>query len=78
MINDEVWTTMYNNAIINNRHLFNNKNVMDIGSGTGILSLMCAKADSKLVYSIEASNIFKVAKKIFKENKYNDKIKLYN
>jgi protein arginine N-methyltransferase 1 len=37
MLKDEVRTVTYRNAIYHNRHLFKNKVVMDVGSGTGIL-----------------------------------------
>ena len=41
---------------------------MDIGAGSGILSLFCAEAGSKLVLAIEASSISELTKKIVKEN----------
>jgi predicted RNA methylase len=36
---DEVRTRSYMNAIIQNKHLFKNKVVLDVGCGTGILSM---------------------------------------
>jgi hypothetical protein len=39
MIKDEIWTKSYLNAIEDNPHLFQDKIVLDIGTGTGILSM---------------------------------------
>jgi len=47
MIKDEVRTNAYRNAIVNNKHLFKDKIVMDVGCGTGILSMFAAKAGAK-------------------------------
>lgn len=43
MLKDSVRTRTYRDAILNNAHLFKGKIVLDIGCGTGILSLFCAK-----------------------------------
>ena len=43
---------------------------MDIGCGTGILSLFCAQVGAKAVYAIDCSEIADYAKLIVKENKY--------
>ena len=39
MIKDEIRTRSYLNAIEDNPHLFQDKIVLDIGTGTGILSM---------------------------------------
>lgn len=36
---DEVRTNSYKNAIYQNKHLFKDKVVLDVGCGTGILSM---------------------------------------
>lgn len=36
---DEVRTRSYMNAIVQNKHLFKDKIVLDVGCGTGILSM---------------------------------------
>lgn len=41
---------------------------MDLGCGTGILSLFCSETSPKVVHAIEASSLAKTAKKIIKEN----------
>lgn len=40
---DTVRTRTYMNAIMDNAHMFKGKIVLDIGCGTGILSLFAAK-----------------------------------
>jgi protein arginine N-methyltransferase 1 len=41
MLKDDVRTRSYRDSIYQNRHLFKDKVVLDVGCGTGILS-MCA------------------------------------
>ncbi len=43
MLKDGVRTRTYMNAIMNNAFMFKDKIVLDIGCGTGILSLFSAK-----------------------------------
>lgn len=68
MLKDEVRTLTYRNAIYHNRHLFKDKVVLDVGSGTGILAMFCAKAGAKHVIGIEFSNIAQQSIKIIEQN----------
>lgn len=74
MLKDEIRTTTYQKAIEWNPHLFQNKVVMDVGCGTGILSMFAAKAGAKYVIAVDYSNIVDSAKKIIAENKLSHKI----
>lgn len=47
MLKDEVRTKTYMNAILRNRHLFQDKVVLDVGCGTGILSMFAAQAGAR-------------------------------
>jgi len=47
-----VRTKTYQNVIYQNKFLFKNKVVLDVGAGTGILSLFCAKAGAEHVYAV--------------------------
>lgn len=47
---------------------------MDIGAGTGILSIFAAKAGAKHVYAIEFAEIAIFAKEIVRKNGLQDKI----
>lgn len=47
---------------------------MDIGCGTGILSIFAARAGAKHVYAIENAEIALFAEEIIKRNKLEDKI----
>lgn len=53
---DSVRTGSYRSAIINNPHLFKGKNVLDVGCGTGILSMFAAKAGAKHVTGVRPSS----------------------
>lgn len=52
MLKDEVRTLTYRNSMYHNKHVFKDKVVLDVGSGTGILSMFAAKAGAKHVYGV--------------------------
>lgn len=52
MLKDVVRTKTYQNVIYQNQFLFKDKIVLDVGAGTGILSLFCAKAGAQHVYAV--------------------------
>eukprot|EP00948_MAST-09A_sp_MAST-9A-sp1_P003041 g3041.t1 len=68
MLKDEVRTLSYKRAILDNKHLFKDKIVLDVGCGTGILSMFAAEAGAKKVYAVECSGIANQARKIIKAN----------
>ena len=74
MLSDFVRTEAYRDSMIRNKSLFKDKIVMDIGCGTGILSMFAAKSGAKHVYAIEMADVYKVAQEIVKRNGYADKI----
>lgn len=67
---DEVRTTHYRNAILNNKMDFEGKIVLDVGAGSGILSLFAAQAGAAKVYAIEASNMAISARALVHANGY--------
>lgn len=77
MLSDRPRQEAYRDAILTNRKLFENKTVLDVGAGTGILSVFCALAGAKKVYSVEASNITALAKEIVYENNFENIIEVH-
>jgi len=69
MLKDEVRTLSYRNAIFGISHLLKGKVVLDVGCGTGILSMFAARAGAKHVYAVECSAIINQAKEIVRDNK---------
>ncbi|KAH0453134.1 hypothetical protein IEQ34_017458 [Dendrobium chrysotoxum] len=71
---DVVRTRTYQNVIYQNAFIFKNKVVLDVGAGTGILSLFCAKAGAKHVYAVECSLMADMAKEIVQANGFSNVI----
>lgn len=76
MLKDDVRTRSYLRAILNNRHLFEGKTVMDVGCGTGVLSIFAAKAGAKKVYAVECSKIVDQARLIVEANGFSHIIEI--
>ena len=64
MLKDTARTDAYRDFIYDNKHLFEGKVVLDVGCGTGILSMMCARAGAKHVYAVDNSDIIDSAREI--------------
>ena len=76
MLKDRVRTEAYMNAIYNNKHLFRNKVVLDVGCGTGILSMFAAKAGARRVIGIDCAAIIHQAREIVEANGLSDVVTL--
>ena len=76
MLKDEVRTRSYMRAIVENPHLFKGKTVMDVGCGTGVLSIFAAKAGARKVYAVECSRIVDQARMIIEDNGFSDIIEI--
>jgi protein arginine N-methyltransferase 1 len=74
MLKDTVRTRTYQRAIMDNPEDFKDKIVLDIGCGTGILSIFAARAGAKHVYAIEFAEIAVFAREIIEKNGLTDKI----
>lgn len=77
MLRDAPRQESYRQAILSNKSLFKDKIVLDVGSGTGILSIFCAQAGAKRVLAVEASNLAKLSRDVIKENNLEEKISVF-
>ncbi|KAL8153804.1 hypothetical protein V2J09_011564 [Rumex salicifolius] len=76
MIKDRVRTDAYRNAIFHHKDSIAGKVVVDVGCGTGILSIFCAQAGAKRVYAIDASDIAVQANEVIKANNLSATVKV--
>lgn len=76
MLKDAVRTNAYRDFILHpsNASTFKDKIVLDVGCGTGILSMFAAKAGAKKVYAVDASNVAYKAMRNIKANGFQDVI----
>lgn len=74
MIKDRVRTEAYRNAIFQHADLIKDKVVVDVGCGTGILSIFCAYAGARKVYAVDASEIAIQAREVVKANGLSDTV----
>lgn len=77
MLTDRPRQEAYHEAILSNRSLFAGKTVLDVGAGTGILSIFCAQAGASKVYAIEASNIANLAREVVASNGFEKTIEVH-
>ncbi|KAK2747647.1 hypothetical protein FQN55_004816 [Onygenales sp. PD_40] len=75
MLKDSIRTDAYRDFIYDNKSLFKDKVVLDVGCGTGILSMFCAKAGAKMVIAVDNSDIIDRAREIVFDNGFGDVIK---
>eukprot|EP00116_Pleurobrachia_bachei_P000827 sb/3461089/ len=74
MLQDYVRTSTFQRAILDNHTDFQDKIVLDVGAGSGILSFFAVQAGAKHVYAVEASGMAEHCRELIKHNKYEDKI----
>ncbi|KAJ1735401.1 hypothetical protein LPJ61_000565 [Coemansia biformis] len=76
MLQDRVRTDGYRDFILGNQDLFKGKVVLDVGCGTGILSMFAAKAGAAKVIAVDNSDIIHKARANVIENGLDDVITL--
>ncbi|KAL6523817.1 Protein arginine N-methyltransferase prmt10 [Orobanche hederae] len=69
MLRDHVRMDAYFNAIFENKHHFQGKAVLDVGTGSGILAIWSAQAGARKVYAVEATKMSEHARELVKANK---------
>jgi protein arginine N-methyltransferase 1 len=72
MLADHNRMAAYHSAILGNSDVFKDKVVMDVGTGSGILSVWAAQAGARKVYAIEYTDMAKHARQVMKANGVDD------
>ena len=57
LIQDRVRTETYREFILHNSEIFKDKIVLDLGCGTGILSMFAVQAGAAKVYAVDNSEV---------------------
>ncbi|CAL0327774.1 unnamed protein product [Lupinus luteus] len=76
MLSDRVRMDAYFNAIFDNKHHFNGKTVLDVGTGSGILAIWSAQAGARKVYAVEATKMSEHARALVKANNLHDVVEV--
>lgn len=74
MLQDYIRTSTYERAVLNNCKDFQDKVVLDVGAGSGILSFFSVQAGASRVYAVEASTMATHAESLINFNYLSDKI----
>ena len=75
MLLDLVRTDLYRRAI---EQVASKGSVIDVGCGSGILSMFSASAGARKIYAIEATQVINLAQRLAKANNFSDKIEFIN
>lgn len=65
MLQDYIRTSTYQKAVLINNVDFQDKVVLDVGAGSGILSFFSVQAGAKKVYAVEASSMAQHAQVLY-------------
>ncbi|ORX90214.1 S-adenosyl-L-methionine-dependent methyltransferase [Basidiobolus meristosporus CBS 931.73] len=76
MLKDRVRTEGYRDFMYENKNIFKDKVVLDVGCGTGILSMFAARSGAAKVIAVDNSAIIEKARMIVEANNLSDKIVL--
>ena len=76
MLQDSTRTGTYYNAVSYNISDFEGKVVLDVGTGSGILSLFAAQAGANKVYAVECSGMVRYARRLVKANGFDEVIQV--
>uniref|UniRef100_A0A0G4G7J9 Protein arginine N-methyltransferase domain-containing protein n=1 Tax=Chromera velia CCMP2878 TaxID=1169474 RepID=A0A0G4G7J9_9ALVE len=78
MLRDRVRTLSYQRFILGNPDVFKDKIVVDVGCGSGILSMFAVQAGAKKVVALEAAPpMAEKARKVVKANGFEDQISIF-
>lgn len=78
MLADQPRTTKYHSVILQNKEALEGKVILDVGCGTGIISLFCANyARPKAVYAVEASEMAQHTGQLVLQNGFADTITVF-
>lgn len=76
MLADHNRMAAYHSAIMGNAHVFKDKVVMDVGTGSGILAVWAAQAGAKVVFALEYTDMALHAQKVVDANGVSDVVKV--
>ncbi|KAK3210842.1 hypothetical protein Dsin_015548 [Dipteronia sinensis] len=76
MLSDRVRMDAYYNAIFQNKHHFQGKAVLDVGTGSGILAIWSAQAGARKVYAVEATKMSEHARTLVVANNLQDVVEV--
>jgi histone-arginine methyltransferase CARM1 len=76
MLADAQRTRAYHHGITHNRSDFEGKTVLDVGAGSGILSLFAAQAGARKVYAVEGTDSAEFARRLVTANGFGDRIEI--
>ena len=68
MLMDHVRMRAYHTAIMHNKALFEGKVVLDVGTGSGVLSIWAAQAGAAKVFAVEYTDMAKHARNLVENN----------